>query len=70
MDRSEIKPKVETFPRGVKKTVSWRAAAALTTGITVPVLSRGIMLSLGVIGAEVVVSGMVKQQFKNPGYLY
>lgn len=36
------------------KTVSWRIVATLTTGVIVYILSGEILLSLGVIGVEVV----------------
>jgi len=45
---------VETHSRTVMKTVSWRIVATLTTGIIVYILSGQILLSLGVIGVEVV----------------
>ncbi len=45
---------VETHSRTVMKTVSWRIVATLTTGIIVYILSGDFIMSLGVIGVEVV----------------
>lgn len=46
---------VETHSRTVMKTVSWRIVATLTTGIIVYLFTGEILLSLGVIGVEVIV---------------
>ncbi len=45
---------VETHSRTVMKTVSWRIVATLTTGIIVYLFTGEILLSLGVIGVEVI----------------
>ncbi len=54
MAKSGTRSMVETHPRTVMKTVSWRIVATLTTGIIVYILSGQILLSVGVIGVEVV----------------
>jgi uncharacterized membrane protein len=54
MKKSGKRSMVETHSRTVMKTVSWRIVATLTTGIIVYILSGKILLSLGVIGVEVV----------------
>jgi len=54
MARSGKRSTIETHPRTVMKTVSWRIVATLTTGIIVYIFTGEILLSLGVIGVEVV----------------
>ena len=54
MAKSRKKATVETHPRTLMKTVSWRIVATLTTGTIVFIFTGKFLLSLGVMGVEVV----------------
>ncbi|MGD2294867.1 MAG: DUF2061 domain-containing protein [Candidatus Aminicenantes bacterium] len=54
MTRAGKKPTVETHPRTVLKTISWRIVATLTTMVIVYIFTGEFLLSLGVGVVEVV----------------